>query len=379
MNLSVCRETAEGEKRVALTPDGVGKLTAMGVHVGIESGAGEAASHTDAAYAEAGAEIVKDRADLLSRTDLLLAVQLPDAPTLDALRKGTVLACFVWAKAHPDLVADLERRGLVTLAMDAVPRISRAQTMDALSSMSNIAGYKAVLLAAATLDRYMPMMMTAAGTIPPAKALILGAGVAGLQAIATARRLGAVVEAFDVRPAVKEQVQSLGASFVDVPLEQEDTETKGGYAKELSERNQQLQREVLTEHIRKSDIVITTALIPGRPAPTLITREMVEQMAPGSVIVDIAAEQGGNCEVTEAGQTVVHRGVQVVGPLNLPSTLANHASRLYSRNMLALLGLLIKDGAMVFDFEDEIVAETVVAGRELAPAASPQAATDGPS
>ena len=367
MNVSVCRETAEHEKRVALTPDGVAKLTGMGVGVLVESGAGEAASYTDESYREAGAEVMADRAELLAATDLLLAVQLPEAAILDALRKGTVLASFVWGKARPELVDDLEKRGIVTLAMDAVPRISRAQSMDALSSMSNIAGYKAVLLAAAALDRYMPMMMTAAGTIPPAKALILGAGVAGLQAIATARRLGAVVEAFDVRPAVKEQVQSLGASFVDVPLEQEDTETKGGYAKELSERNQQLQREVLTQHIRKSDIVITTALIPGRPAPTLITREMAEGMAPGSVIVDIAAEQGGNCELTRAGETVVHQGVQIVGPLNLPSTLANHASRLYSRNMLSLLGLLIKDGELAFDFNDEIVAETVVAGRELAP------------
>jgi NAD(P) transhydrogenase subunit alpha len=364
---------AAGETRVALTPDVVSKLTSQGMEVRIESGAGIQASYTDQMYEAAGAKVEPDRVAMLKACDMLLAVQMPDDGTLASLRKGAVLVGFIWAKSHPERVATLEKLGITALAMDAVPRISRAQTMDALSSMSNIAGYKAVLMAAAALDKYLPMMMTAAGTIPPAKALILGAGVAGLQAIATAKRLGAVVEAFDVRPAVKEQVQSLGASFVDVPLEQEDTETKGGYAKELSERNKELQRQVLAEHIRKSDIVVTTALIPGRPAPVLITRDMAESMAPGSVIVDIAAEQGGNCELTKAGETVIHNGVKILGPVNLPATLAFHASRLYARNMQALLALLVKDGKLNLDMGDEIIAESMVAGAPKA--ASPAAAT----
>ncbi|MDX1592237.1 MAG: NAD(P) transhydrogenase subunit alpha, partial [Balneolaceae bacterium] len=243
---------------------------------------------------------------------------------------------------------------------DTIPRISRAQSMDALSSMSNIAGYKAALLGANHLDKYLPMMMTAAGTIPPAKVLVLGAGVAGLQAIATAKRLGAVVQAFDIRPVVKEQVESLGAKFVDVPLEEEDSETKGGYAKELSEKNKQKQREVIHEHVRKSDIVITTALIPGRPAPLLVTKQMVDDMSPGSVIVDIAAEQGGNCEVTKPGETVVHNNVRIVAPLNIPSSLAFHASKLYSKNLMSLMNLLMKEGKPDFNFEDEIIANATV-------------------
>ena len=244
--------------------------------------------------------------------------------------------------------------------MDAIPRISRAQNMDALSSMSSIAGYKASLIAANELDKYFPMMMTAAGTIPPSKALILGAGVAGLQAIATCRKLGAVVEAFDVRPAVKEQVESLGAKFIEVELSDEETETKGGYAKELTEDDKLKQRELIHQHAKKSDIIITTALIPGRPAPLLITKEMVADMKPGSVIVDLAAENGGNCELTEAGTTQVVNEVKIVGPINLPSQLANHASTLYAKNMLALLNLLLKDGEPNFDFEDEILLNTTI-------------------
>jgi NAD(P) transhydrogenase subunit alpha len=244
--------------------------------------------------------------------------------------------------------------------MDAIPRISRAQNMDALSSMSSIAGYKASLIAANELDRYFPMMMTAAGTIPPSKALILGAGVAGLQAIATCRKLGAVVEAFDVRPAVKEQVESLGAKFIEVELSDEETETKGGYAKELTEDDKLKQRELIHQHAKKSDIIITTALIPGRPAPLLITKEMVADMKPGSVIVDLAAENGGNCELTKAGTTQVVNEVKIVGPINLPSQLANHASTLYAKNMLALLNLLLKDAQPNFDFEDEIILNTTI-------------------
>lgn len=362
LQIAVCKEIAAQETRVALTPDVVKSLTGKGLQVWIEKGAGVEASYTDAMYEEAGASL-GDRSSILGKADLLLAVQIPPLEDLKALKKGTVTISFVWAKSNPELAAQLEALGNPVFAMDAIPRISRAQSMDALSSMSNIAGYKAVLLAAGALDKYLPMMMTAAGTVPPGKALILGAGVAGLQAIATAKRLGAKVEAFDVRPAVKEQVESLGASFVDVPLEEEDTETKGGYAKELSAKNQEIQREVLARHIAKSDIVVTTALIPGRPAPRLITREMVEGMAPGSVIVDIAAEQGGNCELTKAGETVVHNGVKIIGPVNLPGTLAFHASRLYAKNMSNLLDLLVKDGALVLDYSDEIIAESIVAGR----------------
>ena len=362
LQIAVCKETAVQETRVALTPDVVKSLTGKGLQVWIEKGAVVEASYTDAMYQEAGASL-GDRASILGKADLLLAVQLPSMEDLKTLRKGAVTISFVWAKSNPELAAQLEALWNPVFAMDAIPRISRAQSMDALSSMSNIAGYKAVLLAAGALDKYLPMMMTAAGTVPPGKALILGAGVAGLQAIATAKRLGAKVEAFDVRPAVKEQVESLGASFVDVPLEEEDTETKGGYAKELSAKNQEIQREVLARHIAKSDIVVTTALIPGRPAPRLITREMVDGMAPGSVIVDIAAEQGGNCELTKAGETVVHNGVKVIGPVHLPGTLAFHASRLYAKNMSNLLDLLVKDGALVLDYSDEIIAESIVAGR----------------
>lgn len=364
LRIAVGREGAAQETRVALTPDVVKSLTAKGLEVLVERGAGIAASYTDEMYEQAGASL-GDREAVLKGADVLLAVQIPPVSDLKKLKKGSVTISFVWAKSHPDLVKELEAIGNPVFAMDAIPRISRAQSMDALSSMSNIAGYKAVLLAAGALDKYLPMMMTAAGTVPPGKALILGAGVAGLQAIATAKRLGAKVEAFDVRPAVKEQVESLGAKFVDVPLEQEDTETKGGYAKELSAKNQEIQREVLARHIAKSDIVVTTALIPGRPAPVLITRDMVEGMVPGSVIVDIAAEQGGNCELTKAGETVVHNGVKILGPVNLPGTLAFHASRLYAKNMANVLDLIIKDGSLSLDTSDEIIAESIVAGKPI--------------
>lgn len=368
VNLVVCKESQPGETRVALSPDVVAKLTKTGLAVLVEQGAGTGSSFTDQAYRDAGAEIVSDRKALLGKADILLGVQYPDAHTLDGLKKGAVLVSFVWAKSYPERVKELDSRGIITFSMDAIPRTSRAQTMDALSSMSNIAGYKAVLLGADALDRYLPMMMTAAGTVPPAKALILGAGVAGLQAIATAKRLGAVVEAFDVRPAVKEQVESLGAKFVDVQLEQEETETKGGYAKELSEENKRRQAEALKTHIAKSDLVITTALIPGKPAPKLITTQMVEGMKPGSVVVDIAAEQGGNCELTKAGETVIHKGVKILGPVNLPAQLASHASQLYAKNLQNLLALLIKDGALNLDFSDDIIADSVVSGKPAATA-----------
>lgn len=360
MIIAIPKETAEYERRVALTPDVVARLVKKEFTVWVEKDAGLGSNFLDASYIEAGAQIVANRSELFSGADILLAVQTPPEEDIEKLKKEATLVSFLWALQHPELVEKLKGLGITALAMDAIPRISRAQNMDALSSMSSIAGYKAALIAANNLDRYFPMMMTAAGTIPPSKALILGAGVAGLQAIATCRKLGAVVEAYDVRPVVKEQVESLGAKFVEVPLEEEDTETKGGYAKELSKASQERQKQLIADHVVKSDIVITTALIPGKPAPLLVTKEMVAGMKPGSVIVDLAAENGGNCELTKAGETVIENEVKIIGPVNLPSQLANHASLLYAKNMEALLNLLIKDGKPNFDFEDEILLNTTI-------------------
>src|SRR5699024_4285023 len=323
--------------------------------------AGLASNYLDESYEKAGASVAEDRERLFSSADILISIQNPPEADLNKLQEGSVLICFLWALQNEELVELLKSKGITALGMDAIPRISRAQNMDALSSMSSIAGYKSALIGANNLDRYLPMMMTAAGTIAPAKVLILGAGVAGLQAIATTKRLGAVVEAFDIRPAVKEQVESLGATFVEVPDLDEESETEGGYAKELAEDEQQRQRQVIHEHAKKSDIIITTALIPGKAAPLLITKEMVYDMHPGAVIVDLAAEQGGNCELTEAGKTASVNEVKIVGPLNIPSMLAYHASQLYSKNMWALLNhLLDEDGKPHFDFEDEITLKTTI-------------------
>lgn len=363
--IGVCTETVENEHRVALTPEGVKKLNDTGQDIIIESGAGEASSYSDGDYTDAGAKIGEKRDKILSDCDILLAVQAPDVKDLKKMKKGSVLVSFIWPLQNEDYVEVLKKQQISGLAMDTVPRISRAQSMDALSSMSNIAGYKAALIGANTLDKYLPMMMTAAGTIPPAKILVLGAGVAGLQAIATAKRLGAVVEAFDIRPAVKEQVESLGAKFVEAEADEESdsdgsAETKGGYAKEQTESDKEKQQKLVHKHVAKSDIVITTALVPGRPAPKLIPKEMVNDMQAGSVIVDIAAEQGGNCELTKAGETVNHNGVLILGPLNIPSMLAYHASKLYSKNLMSLLDLLIEDGKPNFNFDDEIIINTTV-------------------
>jgi len=363
--IGVCKETAENEYRVALTPEGVKKLKDTGQDIVIEAGAGEASSYSDEDYTEAGATTEKNRDKILSDCDMLLAVQAPATDDLKKMKKGSVLVSFIWPLQNEDYVDVLKQQQISGLAMDTVPRISRAQSMDALSSMSNIAGYKAALIGANTLDKYLPMMMTAAGTIPPAKVLVLGAGVAGLQAIATAKRLGAVVEAFDIRPAVKEQVESLGAKFVEAESEEESksdesAETKSGYAKEQTESDREKQQQLVHKHVAKSDIVITTALVPGRPAPKLIPKEMVDDMQAGSVIVDIAAEQGGNCELTKAGETVNHNGVLILGPLNIPSMLAYHASKLYSKNLMSLLDLLIEDGKPTFNFDDEIIINTTV-------------------
>lgn len=359
--IAVCKETANLEKRVALIPESAQKLKQDGVELWIESGAGDASSYPDDAYREQGFTVIEERDKLLNECDLLIAVNAPSEEDLTKLKKGATLVSFLWALQNPDLVSTLQKQNVTGIGLDAIPRISRAQSMDALSSMSNIGGYRAALIGASELDRYLPMMMTAAGTIPPAKVLVMGAGVAGLQAIATAKRLGAVVEAYDIRPVVKEQVESLGAKFVEVPVvEEEETETKGGYAKEASQKQQEKQKEVMHEHVKKSDIVITTALIPGKKAPLLVTKKMVEDMKPGSVVVDMAAEQGGNCEVTQAGETIFHNRVKVVGPLNLPSTLAFHASQLFSKNILSLLSLMLKDGELHFDFEDEIVKNSTI-------------------
>lgn len=359
--IGACKETKKNEKRVAITPEGVKRLTDSGIELLIETGAGVESSYSDKDYTDAGAKIAGTREEVISSCDILLAVQAPAISDLEMMKSGSALISFIWPLQNADYVEALKKHNISGLAMDTIPRISRAQSMDALSSMSNIAGYKAVLLGANQLDKFLPMMMTAAGTIPPARVLVLGAGVAGLQAIATAKRLGAIVEAFDIRPVVKEQVESLGASFVEVPsVEEEETETKGGYAKEQSDRNKEKQREVVHQHVKKSDIVITTALIPGRPAPKLIFREMVEDMNAGSVVVDIAAEQGGNCELTKPGETIYHNGVAIMGPLNMPSMLAFHASKLYSKNLLSLLDLFLKDGKPDFNFEDEIIINATV-------------------
>ncbi|REL24152.1 Re/Si-specific NAD(P)(+) transhydrogenase subunit alpha [Rhodohalobacter sp. SW132] len=359
--IGVCKETEQNEKRVTITPEGVKKLTGEGQEIVVESGAGVDSSYSDEAYTEAGATIEPSREKILSECDILLAVQAPAVEDLKKMKPGSVLISFIWPLQNSDYVDVLKELNISGLAMDTIPRISRAQSMDALSSMSNIAGYKAALLGANQLDKYLPMMMTAAGTIPPAKVLVLGAGVAGLQAIATAKRLGAVVEAFDIRSAVKEQIESLGASFIEAEEDAgEDSETKGGYAKEQTESDKEKQQQLVHDHVAKSDIVITTALVPGRPAPKLIPKAMVDDMKAGSVIVDIAAEQGGNCELTKAGETVLHNGVSIMGPLNIPSMLAFHASKLYSKNQLSLLDLLLENGKPNFNFDDEIIVNATV-------------------
>lgn len=359
MIVAVPKETTAGETRVALTPDLVADVQKMGLEVWIESGAGTKSYASDDQYEKAGAKIVKSAAELYTSAGMILKVQKPSPDEMAQFKPGTILVSFLWAQSDAELVESLKKAKLTALGMEAIPRITRAQNMDALSSMSSLAGYKSVLLGAAHLGKYLPMMMTAAGTIKPSRVLILGAGVAGLQAIATAKRLGAMVEAFDVRPAVKEQVESLGARFVDVPLES-DTETKGGYAKELSKEAQDRQRKVIHDHVKMADVVISTALIPGKKAPTLITKEMVDSMTPGSVIVDLAAEQGGNCEYTKSGETTTVNGVHVLGPLNLPATMPVHASQMYARNIVALLKNMVKEGEVIFDLNDEVTLYTTI-------------------
>ncbi|NEO26365.1 MAG: Re/Si-specific NAD(P)(+) transhydrogenase subunit alpha [Kamptonema sp. SIO4C4] len=360
MRIAIAREDIEvGERRVALTPDVVSRVTQQGWEIWVESGAGEGSSFSDDTYREAGATVIAEREKLWGEADILLKVAPPKDSELDYLREGSTLISFLNPLGKPELSQKLQDRKVTALSMELIPRISRAQSMDALSSQASVAGYKAVLIAAAALPKFFPMLTTAAGTIRPAKVFIMGAGVAGLQAIATARRLGAVVESFDIRPEVKEQVESLGAKFVEVQLD-EDTVADGGYAKEVSEASKQKTQEVMSNHVAASDVVITTAQVPGKKAPTLVTEAMVQRMNPGSVIVDLAAEQGGNCEVSEAGKDIQYQGVTVIGPINLPSSMPVHASQMYAKNVSTLLKLLIQDGELNLNFEDEIIAGTCV-------------------
>ncbi|HEY2432625.1 MAG TPA: Re/Si-specific NAD(P)(+) transhydrogenase subunit alpha [Vicinamibacterales bacterium] len=363
MRVGVPRETWAGERRVALIPSAAAALKKAGLDVVVEAEAGAAAGFTTSAYEAAGAAIAS-RQDLFDAADILLQVR-STPPETAALRRGQTVIGFADPLGAPESIRALASAGVTAFSMELMPRITRAQSMDALSSMATIAGYKGVLMAADHLPRMFPMLMTAAGTLTAARVFIVGAGVAGLQAIATARRLGAKVEAYDVRPAVKEQVQSLGARFVEMPLETADSEDRGGYAKAQDESFYRRQREMMLKVVGGSDVVITTALIPGRKAPTLVTAEMVEEMAPGSVVVDLAAERGGNCELTRPDEVVVHRGVTILGPSNLPALVPYHASQMYSKNITTFLSHLLgpegaKKAALELDPSDEITRDTLL-------------------
>src|SRR5262245_34341370 len=358
MKVGVAKESGPGETRVAVVPDTARRLVADRADVLVERGAGEAATFADAAYEEAGSRLVSAE-ELYAEADVLCKVRRPSSEEVGRLREGQVLVALLQSVDDPELARDLAERGVTAFSLDAIPRVTRAQPMDALSSQSTVAGYKSAILAAEHLGKFFPMLTTAAGTIPPAKILVLGAGVAGLQAIATARRLGAVVSAFDVRPVVKEQVESLGATFLE--LDVEGAEGVGGYAIALAEDQHAREQELIARHAAESDAVITTALIPGRPAPELITAEAVAGMRPGSVIVDLAAEAGGHCAVTHPGETIESGRGTRLRPTNLPATMPVHASQMYWRNVHAFLGLLVKDGELVLDFGDEIVRDTCVA------------------
>jgi NAD(P) transhydrogenase subunit alpha len=355
MKIGVPKETAAGERRVAMVPEVVRKLTSADHQILVQRGAGDGALIPDSAYEEAGAQLVDDAAEAFA-CDVVVKVAPPGAQETALLGSDSVLIGFLQPLTNGAGISTIAQTGATSFALEAVPRISRAQSMDALSSQANISGYRSALIGAQELGRFYPMLMTAAGTIRPATVLVLGAGVAGLQAIATARRLGAVVQGFDVRAAVKEQVESLGAKFLEFDLGG-DLEGSGGYAKELTPEQQARQQELMAEAIGKVDVVITTALVPGRRAPILVTKAAVEKMKPGSVIVDLAGEAGGNCELSEPGETVIKHGVKILAPLNLPSTLAEHASALYARNIQALLELMIsEEGTLKLDFEDEVIA-----------------------
>lgn len=357
MKIAVPRETAPGETRVALTPQAIAALIPDGVEVLVQSGAGDASFISDEAFAEAGATVVPDAAALYGKADLVVRVGRPSDEETGMVRSGTILIGTLGTLSNPKLAERLAKTGVTAISMDAIPRITRAQSMDTLSSQATVGGYKAVLLAADRLPKFMPLLTTAAGTVRPARGIVMGAGVAGLVAIGTARRLGAVVEATDVRPVVKEQVESLGATFIEVQMTDEEkanAQTAGGYAREMSDDYKKRQAELIAERVKEADFVITTALIPGRPAPVLVTDAMVASMKPGSVIVDMAAEAGGNVEGTEAGKEVVKHGVTIIGLTNLPAMMPGSATAMYARNIQTLLKHLIKDGAINLDFTDEI-------------------------
>lgn len=354
VTVGVLKEAAADESRVAVVPEIASKLKALGARILVEPGAGSAAHFADAAYTDAE---LSAAAAILSSADVLLCVQPPSLAVVDALKEGAVIVGFMQPYARHDLVRTLQRRRITSFAMELVPRISRAQSMDALSSQASVAGYKAVLIAADTLEKFLPMLTTAAGTIRPASVLVIGAGVAGLQAIATAKRLGAVVEAYDVRSATKDQVKSLGAKFIDIGV---SAEGAGGYARELTPEERLKQQEILDARIAASDAVISTASVPGRAAPRIISRAAVERMRAGSVIVDIAAEQGGNCELTRAGETVIHAGVKILGPVNLAALLPYNASEMYSRNLFNMLKPAIRAGEFAVDWKDEVFAGAVL-------------------
>ena len=360
MKLGIPKEIQENETRVSLTPQSAKKFTQKGIEVLIETKAGEASLFSDKDYEVAGAKLVKDPCELYSSCDLITKVRKPEFNNkmgkheIDLMKEGSALVSPLMPQINIETVKKLSERKISAFSLDNIPRITRAQSMDVLSSMSTISGYKSVLIAANCLPKFFPMLMTAAGTIAPAKVFIIGAGVAGLQAIATAKRLGAVVEAFDTRPIVKEQVESLGARFVQIDLGDEKTEETSGYAKQVSKELHQRELEIISKQVKKADVVITTALVPGKKAPLLITEEMVKEMQPGSVIVDLAAEQGGNCEAIEPGKQITKYGVTICGFLNLPATMPNHASQMFSKNMESVIFHLVKDNGLNFDFSDEI-------------------------
>ncbi len=361
MNVAILKETLPGENRVAAIPATVKEMVKSGMKVFVESGAGENSHFSNDEYNNAGADIVSDRSSLFAQANLILKVAPAELDEIDMMKDGTTYVSFFQTTIQTEHVKKLVEKNISAFSMHLIPRTTLAQSMDALSSQSNIAGYKAVLLGAAHLSVYMPLLMTAAGTIPPAKVLILGAGVAGLQAIATAKRLGAQVEAFDVRPVVKEQVESLGAKFVEVESDEEDGVGEGGYAKETSDDYKKRQQQLIKEHIAKSDMVVTTALIPGRPAPILIFEDMVKGMKHGSVIMDLAAENGGNCELTQPGKITISYGVKIDGSLNLPATMPKHASQLYAKNIITFVKHLCPEGEIKMDLDDEIISGALFA------------------
>lgn len=354
LTVGVLKENLQSETRVALTPEITGKLLALGVKVVMERGAGQGSSFPDAQYG--GVEIA-GRGEVLTKSDLIFTVQPPSEEAVRKMRPASTVAGLMYGHSNPGLVRALQEKRHTGFAMELIPRISRAQSMDVLSSQAAAAGYQCVLIAATTLDKFFPMLTTAAGTMRPAQVLVIGAGVAGLQAIATAKRLGAVVTGYDVRSATREQVQSLGAKFVDTGV---SAEGEGGYARELTDEERQRQQAALDHEIAKSDVVITTAAIPGRPAPRIISAEAVATMRPGAVIVDLAAETGGNCELTKPGETVVEHGVKIVGPVNLPAALGRHASEMYARNLFNFIKPAIRDGELKIDWEDEVFAKSVL-------------------